>query len=1070
MHTLERYKCTLSKNSPIHSAPSPALSPVSIQVFVLGEFRVLCDGVPVERWPRPSTPRLLKLLALAPHRQMACQALSERLWPDDLSPRIQQRLHHQVYLLNQAFGGLGGAHKVASIQQDMVRLSGRLAWWIDAAAFELALEASIPGSADAYSLVEALALYGGPLLPDEQGDDEVAAQRSYLEQRYLNGLYALAARHAQGHDLLTACVALQRVLKVVPADEVAHRQLIEWYGRLGQLAQVEHQFAQCKLALSHAFAASPTEATLQAYRLALGALQSKATPEPPPAAAPSAVAPRASTAARFTPPAPLLQLLGRETLVADVKAAVLSGAWRLHTLVGPGGVGKTQLAIRLANELASQFRHGVCFVSLTEVRDNAVLDQIARALGVIEQPHKALHTAVFEFLADKHLLLVLDNFEHVLPSAELLAPMLAHSAALVMVVTSRIRLNLAAEAVLDVPPLSADASSHAAVQLFVRRAKAVQPNFTLTPENSDDAVAIAQQLGGLPLALELAAARVPLYSLPALREQLARGDSSVVSGGGLDRPPRHRSIDASLAWSHALLPQHQQQALHRLAQFVEPFNLAQAQGLCAGLGSEVAPALQALIEAGFVKRDASLAGTTEPRFVLLPLTQEFLSRCPRDTSATYGDERAFVAFQLLQAERLDALIEQGETTQAVLGYNASRLGFFAALEAAERLGDAMSMARLVRRLVRCWSRAGVFARAMPWAKRAVQQVQQLPGNEQGWLLLMVGYFLVDHGEPAEGHACAGQAILQAERNNDPVLEARAALLYSGTAAAVGTPEAGIAALVRTQAYAQRVGDVELLHKASVNLGVCHLQSGNLPAARVQWLACDERLQGQRTQARVSTLFNLALAAHYSGQPTESMRLLDLAIELEHSAQPQLNRLLHIHLRRAWMHCCHLNADAAQTALQSAEGIVQQASLANAQEAIEFLRGKIAVVQGDITSALQCLASAAPQRSGCADPWDLLDSRVWLFHALWAQPSTRAGARTLMPALQCDVRGWRQETPRMLEAMAMVHCDEEQLDRAAETWRQALALRAANGTPRFACEQDNAAVMTQALQAHALVVT
>jgi predicted ATPase/DNA-binding SARP family transcriptional activator len=1037
---------------------------VSLQVFVLGEFRVLRDGVPIERWPRPSTQRLLKLLALAPRQQMACEALAERLWPGEANPRTQQRLHHQVYLLNQALGRPGDSDKPAGIQHSMVRLSSKLAWWIDALAFELALEASMPSSADTQSLVDALALYRGPLLPDEPGDDELAAQRSYLEQRQLNGLYTLAARHAQGHDLLSACAALQRVLQLAPADEVAHRQLIEWYGRMGQLAQAEYQFTQCKQALSRAFAASPSDATLHAYRQALHSMQSKAVPAEPQFASTSpAVNAPIAAALRFTPPAPLLQLLGREALVADVKAAVLNGTWRLHTLVGTGGVGKTQLALRLAHELASSFRHGVCFVSLTEVRDNAVLDQIARALGVVEQPHKNLQASVLEFLADKHLLLVLDNFEHVLPSAELLAPLLTHSAALALLVTSRIRLNLAAEAVLEVPPLQADAGSHAAVQLFVRRAKAVQPHFALTAANTDDAVAIAQQLGGLPLALELAAARVPLYSLAALREQLALDHSSVVSGGGADRPQRHRSIDASLAWSHALLPPDQQQVLHRVAQFVEPFDLAQAQSLCAGLDSNLPLALQALIEAGFVKRDASSEHSVEPRFGLLALTQEFLSRCPRDASAASGDARAFVAHQLRLAQRLDGLIDQGQTTQALHGYNASRLSFFAALEAAKRLGDTMSMARLVRHLVRCWSRAGVFARAMPWVKHAAQQVKQLPCAEQGWLLLMVGYFLVDHGEPDEGHARAGEAITLAECSDDAVLEARAALLYSGTAAAIGTPEAGIAALMRTQAHAQRVGDADLLHKASVNLGVCHLQCGNLPAARAQWLACDERFQGQKTQARVSTLFNLALSSHYGGAVAEAMRLLDLANELERCAQPQHSRLLHIQLRRAWMHCCGRDADAAQAALNEAQDIVARASLANAHEAMDFLRGKIDAARGDVAGALRWLASAATQRSDRADPWDLLDSRLWLFHALWAQPHTRARAHSLLPTLQNDVRGWRQETPRVLEAVAIARCDEGQLDAAAQAWNQAQTLRANNSMPRFGCEQGSVALTLHVLR-------
>jgi predicted ATPase/DNA-binding SARP family transcriptional activator len=1037
--------------------------PALLKVFLLGEFRVLQDGVPVAQWPRPATPRLLKLLALAPHLQLGCAALAERLWPGirpgDGQERAQQRLHHQVYLLNQA---LGQAGRVAAVSQQTVRLLPQAHWWVDAAAFEQALEASIPASADTHTLAQALALYRGPLLPDDDFDETIATQRSYLAQRHLNGLYALSARYAHSGDGPAAIATLQRVLHAAPADEAAHLQLIEMYGRVGQLAQVEQQFADCKLALNQAFAAAPTQATLLAYQNALRGVRAAGLVLPAPTPTQMPTPALAATVVRFVAPAPVVQLIGREAWVASACAAVLSGSWRLHTLLGPGGVGKTQLVVRLAHELGSRFRHGACFVSLAEVRADAVLDQIARALGVAEQPHKHLQATVLDFLADKHLLLVLDNFEHVLPAAELVTPLLQRCALLTVVTTSRVRLNLAAEAVLDVPPLPAQASGQAAVQLFVRRATAVQPDFALTKANTADAVAIAQQLGGLPLALELAAARLPLYGMVALRQQLALDTGSVVAGGGADRPARHRSLDASMAWSYALLPPQQQRVLHRLARLIEPFDLTQAQGLCAGLASDVSQAVQALLEAGLLTRAAASTDGVAPRFGLLSLTQEFLLRHALGSDAAAADARAFVAFQLQQADHLEALLEQGQVADAMAAFDASRLGFFAALETAEQTGDGVSLTRLVHRLVRCWSRATVFSRAMPWVKRARGLAHLMPPAEQGWLLLMAGYFLVDHGEPAAGHACAGEAIALAHQLGDPTLDARASLLYSGTAAAVGTPEVGIAALVRTQAFALGAGDADMLHKASINLGVCHLQCGDLAAAQAQWQACDARLQNQRTPARVSTLFNLALAAHYRGEVAQAMRLLDLALELEHSGQPLPSRVLHIQLRRAWMHCCNRDVASASQALRAASDTAGRASLANAQQTLGFLQGKIDLAKGDVDSALNQLAGAAANRADHADPWDLLDSRLWLFHALWAQTHNRARARALLPTLQNMTQGWRQERPRALEALALALCDEGRLAQAADAWRAAQTQRQASGLQRFAVEQARAAEAQQTL--------
>lgn len=1035
----------------------------------MGDFRVLREGVAITSWNRPSAKRLLKLLALAPNHQLTIESVIEAFWPGGQLPRARQRLHHQVYLLNQVLGAGGqgqGSVRPVSLSESGIRLSERLSLWVDTVAFERALDACAPASADSDSLEKALALYHGRLLPEDGDDVLFTTQRNYLEQRWINGLYALADRHLENQNQLAASAVLQRILQAAPAEERAHRLLMEVYGRTGQLSQLEHQFAACKLALMREFAAPPSELTVRAYRTAMMGV---------PAASPLqtqqqevgttvSFAKEAAATVRFTAPVPLVQLIGRESLVAQCCRLVLGSGWRMHTLLGLGGVGKTQLALRLAHELAPQFRNGVCFVALAEVATDGVLERVARALGVVERPQKNLQESVLAFLADKHLLLVLDNFEHVLASATLITPLLQRCPLVSLLVTSRARLNLVAESVLEVPPLLDDQPSQgtsapdlrsAAVQLFAQRARAADPRFVLDGGSAPDVVAIVERLCGLPLALELAAARLPLYGVQNLRRALEQGLDTVVAGGGADRPQRHRSLDASMAWSYALLSKGAQQALHRLALFAEPFSLAAAQAVCAQMGDDITHSIQTLLEAGFVSRSADTNAAQEPasRLTLLTLMQEFLARRPLSTHEARADARAFISHHQLEAERLDALFDTGEASNAVTRFGASHMSFYAALEHAQCIGDYAALCRMVRGLVRYWGRAGSFTRSLPWVQCVRQHLEALPEPERGWLLLSIGYYLIDHADPTEAHICAGQAIEYAQRLGDQRLDARASLLYAGTAVALGIPDAGVAALQRTQAYAVATSDSDLLHKASINLGSCYLQTGNVSAARAQWQACNDRFNNQLVQARVSAVSNLALASHYCGQHDAALRLYELALDLENCGQPQTSRLLHILLRQSWVFSCCCNAQGARDALDRARNTANRASMSSWQEMLAFQFGKLEYCQGRHAAAAEHLSGAAHVREGRADPWDLLDSRIWLFWALFRKARLDADAGALLPLLLSTSGGWRQELPRVLEASSAWLVSRDRLHTAALAWQSAQMQRAINGIARFPVEQE-----------------
>jgi class 3 adenylate cyclase len=285
---------------------------------------------------------------------------------------------------------------------------------------------------------------------------------------------------------------------------------------------------------------------------------------------------------RFTSlPAVPNAFVGRERELAEAGELLARDDVRLLTLIGPGGTGKTRLALQVASGLVDELPGGAAFVSLTPVRDwELVMPAIAQALGLREQPEESALETLAEYLRDKRLLLVLDNFEQVADAAPLLAELLAAAPGLKMLVTSRSTLRLSGEHEFPVPPLpvppagaardAGTAGQYASVRLFTERAQAVAPGFRLTGQNVGAVAEICRRLDGLPLAIELAAARVRLLPPQALLARL--GDPmGVLTGGPRDVPERQRTLQKTLDWSFSLLSPGEQALFACLGVFAGTF-------------------------------------------------------------------------------------------------------------------------------------------------------------------------------------------------------------------------------------------------------------------------------------------------------------------------------------------------------------------------------------------------------------------------------------------------------------------------------------------------------------------
>jgi predicted ATPase/DNA-binding SARP family transcriptional activator len=863
----------------LYTQPGLAMA-VPVEFRILGPLEVVRDGSAVALGTLKQRALLASLLL---HRNeiVPTDRLIEEVWPDDRPARARNNVEVYVSRLRRA---LGRDVLITAAPGYLLRVGSGGA---DADRFErlVAAAQNAPDPAGASALLsDALGLWRGPALADFAYESFAQAEIARLDELRLQAIEQRIDADLAFRDAGELVLELERLVAEHPYRERFRAQLMLALYRCGRQSDALGQYRETARLLADELGIEPGPELRERERAILQHDPILLPPSP----------------AEANLPSPPNRLIGRERELRELAALLCEADTRLVTLLGTGGSGKTRLAVALAAQLAEEASTPAYFVDLAPLADaGEVLPAIARAVGLAQEAATPNVEALQRFLLNHRLLLVLDNFEHLLGAAGAVAELIAAVPGLKVLATSRAPLRIRAEWRYEVSPLRPED----AVVLFSERARAIRRSFgggAIVEE-------LCRRLDRLPLPIELAAARVDRQT-PEEMLAAVGGRLEVLADGPRDLPPRQRTLRATLDWSHWLLDDAAREAYARLAVFAGGCTPA-AAGSVAGVTSDL---LDALADAALVRRE-------HDRVLMLETVREHALERLRMSGGEDGLRRAHARYYLSCVEAAEPDLRRPDKLTEI---SAEHENIRAALRWSRDAPDAELHLRLLIAVTPVWSIRGHLREADAWLQEAVQESHAAPSPLRAAVLTAASVFAARLGDvyrayqlAMDAHALyraaadgrgAARALMSAAmalsrsdetpRRNalleelevltkelaDPDLRVPVLRAVGANAARAGERERGRALVVESLALARARGSELDVGQALCHLGVIALQAGRADEARApleESLAIAQRL-GYREAAAysLSALAALAVAKNELPQAARFLAAADALLD------------------------------------------------------------------------------------------------------------------------------------------------------------------------------------------------
>jgi predicted ATPase/DNA-binding SARP family transcriptional activator/DNA-binding CsgD family transcriptional regulator len=708
---------TSGTHRPLKGPPEP------VRVRMLGGFSVSVGFRTIvgSVWRLKKAASLVKLLALSSGHRMHREQVMDMLWPDLGAKAAANNLRHALHVARRVFDpDPSAASSYLNLQGDQLALCPGEQLWVDLEAFE-ETAAAARRSKDPTAYRVAIELYSGELLPEDRYEEWAETRREELRRLSLTLLTELASLYEVRGEHEPAVEALRSVVAEEPTLEEAHAGLMRLYALSGRPGEAMAQYGRLCEVLSTRLDAEPSAATRRLRdEIAGGGLPpnhfAAIRPEEPP------------EASKHNLPAPSSTFIGREREMVEVKRTL--AMTRLLTLTGSGGSGKTRLALEVGRDLVGVYPDGVWLVELAPVSEGTLVPQVvANALRVRELPGRPVTDTLMGDLKTKQMLLLLDNCEHLIDaSAHLADTLLGSCPHLKILATSREPLGVAGEAIWRVPSLAAphtdrlpaagELTRYDAVRLFLDRARLRLPDFELTQENAGVVARMCGRLEGIPLAIELATARMGTLAVEQVAGRL-EDSLGLLTGGSRTSEPRQRTLRATLDWSHGLLSEWERKLFRNLSAFAGGFTLEAAEAVGPdGVGvADILDLLSKLVDKSLVIAEAS--NDRWVRYRMLEPVKQYARERLQESEESDATPRRHAAFFLALAEEAEPELKGTHQEEWLGRLEAEHDNFRAALSWAMELGEAELGLRLGAALVEFWHLHTHHNEARRWLEDAL---------------------------------------------------------------------------------------------------------------------------------------------------------------------------------------------------------------------------------------------------------------------------------------------------------------------------------------------------------------